>query len=143
MTRQGSESPMIAFRGGGAHDRSGTARRRLLRNALVAAVGDMQVRALALDRSAAFPVEDIALLRRLGALAAPVPVALGGLGLGTEPDAALDTEDVLRLLGNGNVSVGRLYEAHVNALRLIMRDGTPAQRRRSAAAALDGALFGL
>jgi alkylation response protein AidB-like acyl-CoA dehydrogenase len=51
--------------------------------------------------------------------------------------------EILRLIGRGNLSVGRLYEAHVNALRLIMRDGTPVQRRRSAAAALEGALFGL
>ena len=117
--------------------------RRLLRKGLVGAVADMQARAPALDQGGAFPAEDIALLRRLGALAAPVPTELGGLGLGTEPDAALDIMEVLRLIGRGNLSVGRLYEAHVNALRLVMRDGTPAQRRRSAAAAREGALFGL
>jgi alkylation response protein AidB-like acyl-CoA dehydrogenase len=123
--------------------RADVARRRLLREELAGAVADMQDRAAALDQAGAFPTEDIAHLRRLRALAAPVPTGLGGLGLGTEPDAALDVMDVLRLIGRGNLSVGRLYEAHVNALRLIMRDGTPAQRRRSAAAALEGALFGL
>jgi len=111
-----------------ASARGGMAHRRLLRKELVGAVADMQARAPALDQGSAFPAEDIALLRRLGALAAPVPTELGGLGLGTEPDAALDIMEVLRLIGRGNLSVGRLYEAHVNALRLVMRDGTPAQR---------------
>jgi len=127
----------------GAPARSAVARRRLLHAELAGAVADMQARAPALDQTGAFPTEDIARLRRLGALAGPVPTGLGGLGLGTEPDAALDIMDVLRLIGRGNLSVGRLYEAHVNALRLIMRDGTPAQQRQSAAAALKGALFGL
>ena len=125
-----------------ASPRGGMAHRRLLRKELVGAVADMQARAPALDQGSAFPAEDIALLRRLGALAAPVPTELGGLGLGTEPDAALDIMEVLRLIGRGNLSVGRLYEAHVNALRLVMRDGTPAQRRRSAVAAREGGLFG-
>jgi alkylation response protein AidB-like acyl-CoA dehydrogenase len=118
-------------------------RRCFLRKEVGGAVADMQARAPALDQSGTFPTEDIALLRRLGAFAASVPTDLGGLGLGTEPDAALDIMEILRLIGRGNLSVGRLYEAHVNALRLIMRDGTLAQRQRTAAAALNGALLGL
>ena len=103
----------------------------------------MQLRAPTLDRGAEFPADEIELLGRLGALAAPVPTGLGGLGLGTEPGAAVDAMDVLRLIGRGNLSVGRLYEAHVNALRLIMQNGRPAQKERSAAAVFGGALFGL
>ena len=118
-------------------------RRCFLRKEVGGAVADMQARARAHDQSGTFPTEDIALLRRLGAFAASVPTDLGGLGLGTEPDAALDIMEILRLIGRGNLSVGRLYEAHVNALRLIMRDGTLAQRQRTAAAALNGALLGL
>jgi len=121
----------------------GFSARCFLRKELAGAVADMQARAPALDQNGAFPTKDIALLRRLGLLAAPVPTELGGLGLGTEPDAALDIMEVLRLIGRGNLSVGRLYEAHVNALRLIMRDGTLAQRQHSGKAALEGALFGL
>ena len=49
----------------------------------------------------------------------------------------------LRLLGRGNLSVGRVYEAHVNALRLIVRYGSPAQASDAADAALAGHLFGL
>ena len=103
----------------------------------------MQARALTLDRDTAFPAEDLARLRDLSALAAPLPTALGGLGMGTEPAGALPLMDTLRLLGRGNLSVGRLYEAHVNALRLIMRTASPAQMRDAAPSAHAGHLFAL
>lgn len=118
-------------------------RRRALRAALAALAPDLQRHALVLDAQGDFPAADIAALRRLGALAAPLPAAQGGLGLGTEPAAALDLLDVLRLLGRGNLSLGRLFEAHVNALRLIVRHGAPAQARRAAEAAAQGHLFAL
>lgn len=123
--------------------RDPAARRRQLCAAVADLVAAMQARAPMLDRDAAFPAEEVAQLRRLGALTAPLPTAEGGLGMGTEPDAARDIMTLLRLLGRGNLSVGRLYEAHVNALRLVMQNGTPAQRQRVAATALDGHLFGL
>ena len=103
----------------------------------------MQRRALQLDRTADFPTEDIDLLRSLGALAAPLPPELGGLSWGTRPEGAAGLVQALRLLGQGNLSVGRLYEAHVNALRLVVRFGTPDQVRASARDAMDGHLFGL
>ena len=49
----------------------------------------------------------------------------------------------MRLLGRGNLSVGRLFEAHVNALRLIARAGSPAQLAQAAEDAREGHLFGL
>lgn len=118
-------------------------RRRRLRDNVAGLVPDMQSRALALDQNGKFPSEDLDLLRRRGALAAPVPVALGGLGLGTEPNGSLALMQLLRLLGRGSLSVGRLYEAHVNTLRLVVRYGTTAQTRHAAAGALAGQLFGL
>ena len=120
-----------------------TAGRKQLRKDLGYAVRDMQAHACMLDQLNAFPAGDLNVLRQMGALGGAVPAELGGLGLGTEPDAALDTMDTLRSIGRGNLSVGRLYEAHINALRLIMRDGTRAQRQRVAVDALEGALFGL
>jgi hypothetical protein len=71
------------------------------------AVPSMQQRAIELDRSASFPCTEFDLLRDLSALAAPLPLALGGLGMGTEPAGALATMDALRLLGRGNLSVGQ------------------------------------
>ena len=110
---------------------------------LAGLVPDMQARAAASDAHAAFPDEDLAELRRIGALAAPLPRALGGLGAGTEPAGAATVLAVLRLLGRGNLSVGRLFEAHVNALRLVVRHGTAEQAERVARDARDGHLFGL
>lgn len=114
-----------------------------LLDGLAQLVPGMQQRALQYDRAADFPAEDLNLLRSLGALAAPLPAELGGSGWGTQPAGAAGLMQALRLLGQGNLSVGRLYEAHVNALRLVMRFGSPDQVSASARDARDGHLFGL
>lgn len=90
-------------------------------------------RAPALDHDGAYPAEDIAGLAELGLLAAPVPVRFGGQGLGSERLGSGELLEVLRLLGRGSLSVGRLYEGHVNAWRLVARCGDPGQQRRLAA----------
>ncbi len=86
----------------------------------------MQARAEAADRDAAFPAEEVSALGRAGALSPPLPVA----GLGSADDLAT----LLILVGQGNLSVGRILEAHVNAQHLIARYG---ERR------VDGRLYGL
>lgn len=106
-------------------------------------VPTMQRRAEALDADEAFPSDDIADLRSIGALAAPLPRRLGGLGAGTEPDGAFLLLDLLRLTGRGHLAVARLLEAHVNAIRLIVRYGTPAQAEAAAADTRAGHLFAL
>jgi alkylation response protein AidB-like acyl-CoA dehydrogenase len=52
-------------------------------------------------------------LRRAGALSPPLPVS----GFGRADELAV----LLTLVGQGNLSVGRILEAHVNALHLIAR----------------------
>ncbi len=99
-------------------------------------------RASAEDRDDGFPTEDISDLRRLGLLAAPVPTAEGGAGLGEEPGAGRLME-VLRLLGYGSLALGRLYEGHINALQLIARYGDAGQRARLFSDARAGHLFGV
>jgi alkylation response protein AidB-like acyl-CoA dehydrogenase len=117
------------------------------RSALVAQLDNqlpaMQARAADLDAQAKFPREDILALHRIGALCAPVPAAFGGLGLGTEPDAAESLSGFLQKLGYAHIAIGRLYEAHVNAIRLIAVYGSPAQIRRAADDAASGRLIGL
>lgn len=103
----------------------------------------MQARAGALDGKAAFPVEDMAALRDAGLLSAPLPERLGGLGAGTESCGAKLLLDVLVLCGRGNLAVARLFEAHVNALRLVVRFGAESAQLAAAADALAGHLFGL
>lgn len=111
--------------------------------AVRALVPVMQDRAPVLDAEAMFPASDVADLAAVGLLAAPVPESLGGLGAGTEPSGGRIALEVLRLCGQGNPSVARLVEAHMNALRLIVRYGTPMQVREAVADALAGHLFGL
>ncbi|MCK8783372.1 acyl-CoA/acyl-ACP dehydrogenase [Roseomonas sp. NAR14] len=95
----------------------------------------------ALDRDGAFPAAELALLGAAGLLAAPLPATAGGAGLGTDPGTAVELAEVLRLVGRANLSLGRLYEGHVNTLRLVHRHGDAAQRRAAAADARAGLLF--
>lgn len=107
------------------------------------AVPAIQRRAERLDREVEFPLADLDELRRIGAFAAVVPKAFGGAGLGTEPDGALGLYELLRLLGYGNLSVGRIFEGHVNAFRLILSYGDQEQLRQAAEDARDGHLFAI
>jgi hypothetical protein len=75
----------------------------------------MQNRADTLDRDAAFPAEEFELLRGIGALSPPLPVS-GHASVG-------ELASLLALVGQGNLSAGRLLEAHVNTLHLIARYG--------------------
>ena len=50
---------------------------------------------------------------------------------------------VLMRLGMGNLAVGRIVEAHINARHLIARYGSPDQKTRAAAQARAGHLFAL
>jgi alkylation response protein AidB-like acyl-CoA dehydrogenase len=93
----------------------------------------MQQRAPALDDAASFPADEIAALRDAGALAVPLPIEHGGDALG----------DLLMQLGRGNLSVGRIVEAHVNARHLIARYGTARQKAQVAADLAAGHLFAL
>jgi len=102
--------------------------------------------AAAVDYEGAFPVEEFALIARSGLLAAPLYRTLGGFGLGSDKqqNSTLTLLRVLKKLGHGNLSVGRVYEGHVNALHLIQTFGAPTQVARAAADARDlGKLFGV
>ena len=103
----------------------------------------MQARAIDLDADEAFPEQDIQLLRELGVLLAPLPARLGGHGAGTEAAGADLLVGLLSALGQGNLAVGRLFEAHVNALQLITAYGRSAQIERAAADVREGQIFGL
>lgn len=103
----------------------------------------MAERAGILDRDEAFPVLDVAALRNVGAFSAPLPCDLGGAGAGTEPAGTSLLFEMLRRIGRGNLCVGRIFEAHVNAIRLVMERGTPRQRNDTARDVHTGHLFGL
>ena len=96
-----------------------------------------------LDQDGAFPSEDVHALAASGALKAPMPLAYGGLGLGTTSEGAPALLDVLRWIGHGSLPLGRLYEGHVNALALIARFGNASQIELAARDAGEGVLFGV
>jgi alkylation response protein AidB-like acyl-CoA dehydrogenase len=92
---------------------------------------------------AEFPAQAMRLLAEAGALTAPLPIALGGLGLGTEPQRGGVLLDFLHLLGQASLPLGRLWEAHVNALRIVMRYGNADQHALAGEVVRNGALFAL
>jgi alkylation response protein AidB-like acyl-CoA dehydrogenase len=101
-------------------------------------VPGMRRNAAALDEDATFPTEDMISLRKIGALSIPLPTDGGQRGAPTELLVSL-----LTLMGSGNLSVGRLFEAHVNALHLLGRYGTASQRLAAGKAAAMGELYAL
>jgi alkylation response protein AidB-like acyl-CoA dehydrogenase len=90
-----------------------------------------------------FPSEAMALLRASGMLMAPLPVRLGGAGWGMDAEESVRFCEALRLLGRTDLSLGRLYEAHVNAAVLVHRYGSAAQLSAFAADLHAGHLFAL
>jgi hypothetical protein len=111
-------------------------------DSIAALVPDLMTEAANVDRAAEFPLEGMAKLQQAGLLIAPVPVEFGGYGL----HQAGDTEALFRLLhllGYASLPLGRIFEAHVNALELIRQYGTPSQMESAALAAQAGDLFAL
>ena len=85
------------------------------------------------DQDGLFPEHAFEGLRRLGLVGKP-------------PLQSLEVGRLLRVLaaiGRGNLSVGRIYEGHVNALLLIRWFGSPSQRKHLETSASGGALFGV
>ena len=97
--------------------------------------------AAAEDVDGAFPAGSIAALDGAGLLRAPLRRASGGAGWGIEAAGAAGLARALRLAGRASLPLGRLYEGHVNALRLVQRHGTAAQAEAAARDAAAGMLF--
>lgn len=85
----------------------------------------------------------LGLLGEIGALRAPLPVAEGGAGLARGAEAALPLCTILRRLGRTDLSLARLFEGHVNAVRLIEVHGRGAPRDRVRRLVREGALLGV
>jgi alkylation response protein AidB-like acyl-CoA dehydrogenase len=102
----------------------------------------MRERAAQLDEDAAFPREEIAALQTAGALTMALPIEHDGPGDRSQARAdRLAT--VLMQIGAGNLAVGRVIEAHINARHLIARYGSPTQIARVADDIRAGHLFAL
>lgn len=100
-------------------------------------------RAAAADRGETDLSMDIDALRSAGWLAAGLPRCEGGLGWGSEPSGTAECLQALREIGRANLSVARLFEGHVNAVKLVALYGSPATRARAFGAVRAGALMGV
>jgi alkylation response protein AidB-like acyl-CoA dehydrogenase len=110
---------------------------------IAAAVPLLQEHAAIADDNASFPRASFDHLIHAGILTATLPRSHGGLGLGEDADGADALLKLFILLGQGSLAVARLYEAHVNALQLILRYGQAELGRQMAADAAAGHLFAL
>ena len=108
---------------------------------LLAAAARAASLAPARDADGSFPAEEVRALADAGLLTLPLPPPLGGQGAGSKRLGSPLLLDVLRRIGRASLPLGRLYEGHVNAWRLILRHGSPAQAKRLAADAKAGMLF--
>jgi alkylation response protein AidB-like acyl-CoA dehydrogenase len=95
------------------------------------------------DRLGSFPEKEFAKIISAGLTVAPLSRSLGGLGLGFESRTIPELLRLLRILGKGNLSVGRIYEGHVNGLQLIQTFATPDQIEHFAHNARGQKVFGV
>lgn len=96
-----------------------------------------------IDYSNAFPAEEFKQIAEAGLLVVPLDRALGGLGMGIDANTTYELLKLLKIIGRGNLAIGRIYEGHVNALQLIQTFGTPEQIDRYAEDAHNQKIFGV
>ncbi len=89
------------------------------------------------------PERELARFAQLGLLTAPLPTALGGLGLGIEPGTHTAMLRLLAIVGGADLALGRIFEGHLNGILLVHRYGTPAQLARLADDTRQGLISGV
>lgn len=95
------------------------------------------------DAAPLFPAESLACLVRSGLHMMFAPVVSGGVDFASARVAHGQLFDQLRIVGRGDLSVGRLYEGHVNALKLFDWYGTKPQQLWLKDQLKAGAFFGV
>ncbi len=119
------------------------AEQRALLGGIAANTPAIRAEAEICDAQGTFPRQAMALLEAEGLLRATLPAALGGMDFGIGATGAEALYRLLYRLGDASLAIARLFEAHVNALQLILRYGEPAQAEAAAAAVRAGHLFAL
>ncbi|GLK80036.1 acyl-CoA dehydrogenase family protein [Methylopila turkensis] len=95
------------------------------------------------DAEGVFPAESVRLLVRSGLHRTFAPLQCGGEAFGSAEAENRSLFDALRLVGRADLSLGRIYEGHVNALKLFAWYGSAEQLRRLAKDLDAGRLFGV
>jgi len=99
--------------------------------------------AASVDRIGGFPSKAFGKLAEAGLLSATLHPDLGGCGLGFQSGQMGLLLQVLKQIGRGNLSLGRVFEGHINGLQLVQTFGTPEQIRAFAKDAKQGKSFGI
>ncbi len=88
---------------------------------------------------------EMEMLRKQGLLVACAPRAYGGQGLGCESDPAsvMRAFVVLRALGRATLSVARLFEGHMNAVKLLDLYASETQKKQLLPRLEQGSLWGV
>ena len=98
------------------------------------AAGQITARAAEVDRSEAYPWDNVDLLKKSGFFGMTIPKAYGGQGLGY-----LDTVLVVEEMAKACAVTGRIsVEANMGAIGIIMTYGSEAQKKLAAELVLDG-----
>lgn len=95
------------------------------------------------DAAPNFPVDSLAALIESGHHRWFAPASCGGWRFENETARCQAMVKALRQIGRGDLSIGRLYEGHVNAMALFDWYGTPDQQGWLAQALDRGAWFGV
>lgn len=95
------------------------------------------------DAAPVFPIDSIRTLVEAGLHRVFAPVAAGGEVFVDARAEALALLNVLRVVGRADLSLGRLYEGHINALKLFDWYGTAEQMAWLATVLDQGAMFGV
>lgn len=95
-----------------------------------------------IENNDVFPYLGIELLQSIGLMSLNVPIAYGGKGLGHN-HGNYEILAALKKIGAYDLSLGRIYEGHLNALLLIDRYGGQKQKMDYFQQATSGKLFGI
>ena len=106
---------------------------------LADAAAELWARAARFDRDGADPVALCEPLARCGLFVDALPAAEGGSDLSDKGPLA----NALMVIGGADLSAGRIFEGHVNAVKLVFRYGDDAQRRALAQDVRGGAVCGV
>lgn len=97
----------------------------------------------ALDRGLRGPAIELALLAEAGLLSAPLPEDRGGKGWGTSAAGTEAMFALLATLGGASLPLARIYEGHVNAIKLVLGHANRDQQKRVREAVAAGAILGV
>jgi alkylation response protein AidB-like acyl-CoA dehydrogenase len=114
-----------------------------VRTRLAQAVHDLWAHAPDHDHDAADPAALCQPLTSHGLFIAALPVPHGGAGLATDADVLALLVEALEKIGGADLSAGRIFEGHVNAIKLVFRYGTSRQQAALAADVRAGAVCGV